>query len=514
MKNAVIVFIVFILTFSFACGGGGTTNPPPPPPPPPVTVSANVAVDSATNGTFDVAMSTSFQPAEWDYQFFQNVPSALTPLANLNPSHIRLQGISQGVPQTSPSSWDFTILDGITQPVLEVGDHSPEFQVAKAPNFMYTNNDASSFNDSLLDTSYSQFAAYASDLVRYYNKGGFTSSDNVFHVSPAYPADKITWWGIYNEPSINNFTISTSTNSALDYTTMYNAVVPAMKSVDPNIRFVALEMCCSSENWVPVFASNVTQQVDAVATHYYSACFQRDTDTQLFGTVPGFAASVQSIYASLSTNPTLANVPVWITENNVNADFNAGNNMSACNPGQPFVTDLRGSSAFFAAWRPYVFSQIGKAGTRLLHHWDFDADAQYGEVDFNTGRLQLSYWVDYWLQRYFPAASGTQFAHLLQFTNSNNAQIEVLPVENPDGSVVIMVSNHAVASAADNNGKGLTANVTLDTSALGSFTSASELIFDATTSPTNGPTPAQISPGSPIHLTMNGYSSAFIKLVP
>ena len=69
----------------------------------------------------------------------------------------------------------------------------------------------------------------------------------------------------------------------------------------------------------------------------------------------------------------LAAVPVWVTENNVNADFDKGGGISACN-GTPFVTDLRGSSAFFAAWRPYVFSQLGKAGIEALYHWDFDAD--------------------------------------------------------------------------------------------------------------------------------------------
>jgi len=462
-------------------------------------------------------MSTSFQPAEWDYQFFLNVPSAITPLANLNPQHIRLQGISQGVPQTTPSSWDFTVLDAVTQPVLGVGDHSPEFQVAKAPNFMYTNNGASSFNDSFLDTSYGQFAAYAADVVRYYNTGGFTSSDNVFHTSPAYPNDKITWWGIYNEPSINNFTIHTSTNPALDYTTMYNVVVPAMKAADPsgNQKFVALEMCCGSEDWVPIFASDVTQQVDAVATHYYSSCNQGDTDAQMMATVPGFASSVRTIYSNLqnSGNLLVMSAPVWITENNVNADFSDSTGHSVCIPSHPpFVSDHRGSSAFFAAWRPYVFSQAGKAGTRLLHHWAFDADAQYGEVNWpgnNTFQLQLSYWVDYWLQRYFPSGTSQK---LLDSTNSNNAQVEVLPVANPDGSVVIMVSNHAVASATDNNGKGLTADVSIDTSALGGFASASKLVMDSTTSATTGPAATSISPVSPISLTMNGYSVVFITL--
>jgi hypothetical protein len=48
--------------------------------------------------------------------------------------------------------------------------------------------------------------------------------------------------------------------------------------------------------------------------------------------------------------------------------------------------------------------------------------------------------------------------------------------------------------------------------ALGPFTSASLVTFDSTTSPINGPTPVSISLTSTITLTLNGYSSALLKL--
>jgi|KBSMisStandDraft_5_1062788.scaffolds.fasta_scaffold01387_13 hypothetical protein len=505
MKTLALGSIVFLLAFLSACGAGSMdSNPPPPPPPPPVTISANVAVNSTTNGPFNLAMSTSFQPAEWDYQFFTDVPSAVTPLGNVLPSHIRLQTVSQGVPQRTANTWDFSVLDAITLPVLTVGDHSPEMQLGWAPSFMWSGGGTSGTLDA------NAFTAYAQNMVRYYNTGGFTSLDNVFHVSPSYPNHKITWWGILNEPSINGFS---PTTGAADYATVYNQVVPAMKSVDGNIKFAALELCCGTENWVQTFASNVNVQVDVLAAHYYSSCNQRDTDTQLFASVPGFAASVQQIYNNLSLNPSLGNVPVWITENNVNADFSNGSGQSTCNPGQVFVSDHRGSSAFFAAWRPYVFSQVGKAGAQLLHHWEFNADPQFGELNWsgNQAQLQLSYWVDYWLARYFPGGSGE---HLLNFTNTNIAQVEVLPILNTDGSVVIMVSNHAVASATDNNGTGLTANISLDISALGPFTSANQLVIDSSTNVANGPNANSIPVTSPIRLTMTGYSVAFLELVP
>ena len=468
-------------------GGGSGTNP----------TSASVTISATKGSAFSVAMSTSFQPAEWDYQFFQLNPSATTTLGKLEPHHIRLQGVSQGVPQTGANNWDFTTLDAITQPVLGVGDQSPEFQIAVAPAFMYGSNQA------FLDASYQQFAAYAADLVRYYNiKGGFTAPDGQ-HASPS--GIPITWWGIYNEPNFNNL-------DSTEYTNLYNAVVPALQAVDASLKYAAVELGDYSglaNQYLPVFVSSVTAHVDVLATHFYSTCNQKDSDATLFATVPGFATEVGDIYTQLNINPNLATVPVWVTENNVNADYDKGNGISACN-GTTFVTDLRGSSPFFAAWRPYVFSQLGKAGVQALYHWDFGADQQYGEVDYNTSALQLSYWVDYWLGQAFSPSAGSQ---LLQFTSSDDSELETLPVVNSDGSVLVMVANHAVNNpGTDNNGPGIPFSVTVDVSALGSFSSASLLIIDKNTSVPSGPVQTAVTPAAKMTIDLNGYSVGILTL--
>jgi len=460
-----------------------------------LTVGAVAQISTATSGRFDLAMATSFQPAEWDYQFFTLNPTATTTLDNLQSQRTRLQGVSQGVPQKTANTWDFTMLDAITQPVLGVGDHSPEFQIAAAPAFMY---DA---NHNFLDPTYQAFASYSKNLVRYYNTGGFNAPDG-FHVSPSpYP---ITWWGIYNEPNFNNL-------NSTQYTQLYNAVVPAIQTVDPSVKFAAVELGDYSglaNNFMPAFVNGVTAHVDVLATHFYSTCNQKDTDAQLFSTIPDFVSEVGEIYAQLQTKPALASVPVWVTENNVNADFDKGGGISACN-GTKFVTDLRGSSAYFAAWRPYVFSQLGKAGVQALYHWDFDADKQFGEVDYQTGALQLSYWVDYWLARIFPSPPG---ANLLNYTTTDTADIEILPVRNGNGSVTVMASNYAVHSAGDNNGPGAPRTIQIDTSAFGNFASASLLVIDANTNVSTGPTATSITPAPQIAVTLNGYGVAFLTL--
>ncbi len=470
-------------------------------------VSSTVDQAQGVNGKLRQFMSTSFQPAEWDYQFFPSHPSSEpSQLNNLGPQHIRLQGISRGVPQgsegTNSVAWNFAILDDITQPVLGVGDHSPEFQIAKAPAFMYVNNDSAS---TFSDLTFKPFANYAANLVRYYNTGGFATPDNILHVSPAYPNEKITWWGIYNEPSINN------NLDAIQYTTMYNTLVPAMQSVDPSLKFVGLELCCGSEDWAKTFAANVTAHVDVVATHYYSSCNQKDTDAGLFAAVQGFANSVRTIYSNLATNPQLASVPVWVTENNVNADFAVSGGLSACN-GTPFVTDLRGSSAFFAAWRPYVFSQLGKAGNQALYHWDYDADQQFGEVDYNSGSKYLSYWADYWLGQLYPQSPAAP--DILSLTVTETSTVETLATKNSDGSVLVMIADRAVLSPSDNNGTGDARTVIVDISGLGNFSSASQLNIAAASDLTNGPQPAPITLASKLTVTLPGYGVTFLLLKP
>jgi hypothetical protein len=479
------------------CGGGsmGSTGTATPPPAPGITVT----VSDTSQGPFSVAMSTSFQPAEWDYQFFASFPSATTPLNNLLPQHIRLQPVSQGVPQKADQTWDFSTLDDILNPVIGVADKSPELQLATAPAWMDDSG------GSLLPAHFSDFATYSAEMVSYYNtSNGFRDSQGNTHVhSPLTP---ITYWGIFNEPNFNNI-------DSTQYTQIYNAAVPAMQAVDPTIKFAAVELGDYeglAQTYLPAFVDGVTAHVDLLATHFYSTCDQSDSDTKIFATVPGFATEVKSIYSLLAANPALTAVPVWVTENNVNADYDKGGGISACN-GNTFVTDLRGSSAFFAAWRPFVFSQLGKAGVKALYHWSFEGDQQYGEFNDSSGNLQLSYWVDYYLARMFPSNAG---ANLLGFTSSDDTDIEVLPARNADGSVVIMISDYAVANPSDNNGAGLARSVGVDISALGSFSSASLLVIDKNTSASTGPTAASVSPASPITVSLGGYGVAFLKLTP
>jgi hypothetical protein len=488
-------------------------------------VSAVVAkVGSATdtamgvNGVLKQFMSTSFQVAEWDGDYFggANASALESTMTAMGPQHIRLQTVSQGVAMSTntgtAADWDFAIMDQTVQPVLASGDHSPEFQIATAPAWMCFSNGQLDVTNHVKD-----FAAYAANLVRYYNKGGFDWGGTHFQSPSNYP---IAWWGIFNEPNGNGIT-------ADQYVTIYNTVVPAMLAVDPTIKLSAVEYSDyglgtgdggDPMTYLPTFlapanSGGVNTQVNIVSTHFYSSCDQTDTDQDLMNTPPQFAANVSYFYKELQTRPDLANVPVWVTENNVNADYEGANGMSTCNPNQLFVDDHRGTSAFFAAWRPYVFSQLGKVGNQALYHWAYEGDQQYGEVD-PSGNTYLSYWVDQALAHLYPSTPASPGPDILELSATDSTTVETLATKNADGSVTVMLDDHAVASPTDNNGSGAARTVIVDVSSLGNFSSASLLSINAASSASSAPVAASVTPAARMTVSMAGYGVAWLVLKP
>jgi hypothetical protein len=485
---------------------------------PVVKVSGTIDTTLGIKGKLQQFMATSFQIAEWTGDVFGTGTTATAReavLTNLLPQHIRLQALSKAIPMVAntgaSSDWDFTLLDQTVQPVLASADHSPEFQIAVAPAWMC---DSSGHLDVVNHAK--DFAAYAANVVRYYNTGGFDMG-GVHFQSPSSHA--ITWWGVFNEYNINGL-------SAHDYVTLYNTVVPAMLAVDPTIKLSALELSDFGLNTgqagdpmlslptflAPATSGGVNAQVDVLSTHFYGSCNQSDSDATEFAAIPQFVANLNYFYEQLQLRSDLANVPVWVTENNVNAD-SLNNGKSNCNPAQSFVTDQRGTSAFFSAWRTYAFSQLGKAGNRALYHWSYTGDKQYAEVD-GSGNPYLSYWVDKTLAGFYPSNAAFPGADILTFTTTDSSSIETLATRDNAGVVRVMIVDRAVHAPSDNNGDGDPRTVIVDTSNFGTFAAVSLLTIDATTNLANGPTGAAVSVSSRIPVSLNGYGVAFLSLTP
>lgn len=104
--------------------------------------------------------------------------------------------------------------------------------------------------------------------------------------------------------------------------------------------------------------------------------------------------------------------------------------------------------------------------------------------------------------------------NILALSVTESKTVEVLATKRDDGTVVIMVTDHAVHSPSDNNGTGDPRTVVLDVSALGSFGSASQLTIDASTNLATGPTAVTVTPAPRLTVTLNGYGVSFLTLKP
>ncbi len=470
------------------CGDAGNGQFGGTPSPEPGTRSASVAVESAGVGTLDVLVSTIVDPT-WESWLFERHPTSAALLRDMGQQHTLIvldeNTWEQVVPQIgrdpkSPSSWSFARLDAIVQPMLEMGDHSPDFMIAAAPPHMYDANHA------IADRA--GFAEYAANLVRYYNGPGIALSDGTTLRSPS--PHPVRYWSLLNETHL----------SGTEYLALYDTAVPAMQAVDPDLNFVAAEIAWGHSqqvhDFLRPFLAGVRSRVDVLGIHFFPAG-QQDSDQRVFDYVPECAANVRTLYGLLGANPRLAGVPVWITSYNTTSWGGL---------------DARPTSPFYAAWAPYLLARTGRAGARSLHHWEFAANVQFGEIDQETGRPFVSYWVDLWLGRYFSQPPGQEILALS--SESDPANIETLAVRRADGSVVVMVVNHAVANASDNNGRGAPYTVSVDVSALGAFGSATVLTIDASTDLTIGPVGRRIPAARAIPLTLSGYGVGFVTLRP
>jgi hypothetical protein len=481
-----------------------------------VVLTVNNAVDTTIglSGHLQEFMSTGFQPSTYNNGFFTNFPSATT-LTALNSEHLRLQPVVGAIPWNANSSpqavtdWSFTGLDQTVQPVLNIDDNSPIFQIAKAPGFLDDSNGHFIYNS----TNLALLTTYAQNLVRYYNAGGFTWGGQHFQSASSH---HITWWAIFNEPNLNNIT-------AAQYVSMYNTLVPAMLAIDPTLKFVGLELSDYSGQpqaflptlVLPAGSGGINAPMNAIATHFYGTCVQSTTDASLFNGVAQFVTDINYFHTELATRNDLASVPVWVTENNVDSDYPLTTGYSSCTPTQLYVLDTRATSTFFTAYRPLIFSKLGKAGNESLYHFLYEGSQAYGEVNSGSDAPTIAYWTDYWLQRTFPWDGVSAGATLYKTTSTETTPtVDLMATLNANGSVSLMVTNYAVANSTDDNGAGAARTVFVNLPGFGTFSSATEVDLNASTPVATGPASYSITPTSTLSLTFNGYGSSMITLKP
>ncbi len=537
-----------------------------------VKVSPEIDLDAGIDGSLQETLATGIQTAPWQQAFFsrhleEDQPDA-SPLIALGAGYVRVQAYD---PSLDGGVWDFTELDETVGPLLKLNE-PVVLQILSDDSL---NRSAAPTDDASIES----FARYCAKMVAYYNSdaglvlddGGTLRSDG---------GRPILWWSLMGDLNDQAGMLDEPLLGA-QYAQVYSRSVAAMLAVDPRLKFAGPEFsdctedhgqCSVGGGYIQSFLAAIADAgpdgsrvpLDALSVHMFSAStaiawsdnggqpggFRASSDPEVWATVPPFESDIRALRELLS-DAGRNDVPVWVTQSQVNSDTPSNHNPPWSNQvlragaNIPFRADDRGTAAFFAAWRPYMFARLGKAGGRALFQWQFTAgqcelgqpcsiapsaqtDNQNGEVMYFEGTRLLSYWVDYALAHDFPGDAGLSIlqASMDPASASTDAatavpDTEILAVRRGDGQrTVMMVVNHAADDAVLYNGPGAPSLVTVDFSALvanaGGNWSVSKLVIDGTTDPDAGPTEltgAGVPPGQTfVPIAFDGYGVAFLTV--
>ena len=157
-------------------------------------------------------------------------------------------------PKDGKTSWDFSLIDPMTIDFLEATKgHSVVLNFSTIPQWMYKTDKPIAYPDDpnkalwnyeqgteLRDATFQEVADYYARLLAWYTKGGFKDEYGKQHESGYHYS--IPYWEVLNEVDFEH------RMTAQTYTRLYDAIVSAMKKVQPELRFVGVSLAIPGQN--------------------------------------------------------------------------------------------------------------------------------------------------------------------------------------------------------------------------------------------------------------------------
>ena len=157
-------------------------------------------------------------------------------------------------PRDGKTSWDFSLIDPMTIDFLEATKGHPVIlNFSTIPQWMYKTDQPVAYpadpdqvdweyekGTELRDASLKEVADYYGRLFAWYTKGGFTDEVGKRHESGYHFS--VPYWEILNEPDFEHQMTPET------YTRIYDAVVEAIRAVEPRTKFVGMALAAPSEN--------------------------------------------------------------------------------------------------------------------------------------------------------------------------------------------------------------------------------------------------------------------------
>jgi Glycosyl hydrolases family 39 len=214
-------------------------------------------------------------------------------------------------PADRKTFWDFSLIDPMTIDFLQATKgHSIVLNFSTIPQWMYKTDRPVSFPDDpnqvtwnyeqgteLRDPSGKEVADYYARLLSWYTKGGFTDEFGKRHESGYHYL--IPYWEVLNEVDLEHHI------SPQNYTRLYDAIVTAMKKVQPDIKFVGVSLAAPGlhPDFFEYFLDHKNHQagvpLDYISYHFYAIPKPDETlDVQqytVFAQADGFLNTVRYI---------------------------------------------------------------------------------------------------------------------------------------------------------------------------------------------------------------------------
>jgi hypothetical protein len=214
-------------------------------------------------------------------------------------------------PVDGKTSWNFSVIDPMTIDFLEATKgHSVVLNFSTIPQWMYKTDKPIPYpadpnqvtwdyeqGTELRDATFQEVADYYARLLAWYTKGGFTDEYGKRHESGLHYS--IPYWEVLNEVDFEH------RMTPQTYTRLYDAVVRAMKKVQPETKFVGVSLAIPGQN--PEFfeyflnAKNHDPGVplDYISYHFYAVPSPDETlDIQqhtVFANADGFLNTVRYV---------------------------------------------------------------------------------------------------------------------------------------------------------------------------------------------------------------------------
>ena len=157
-------------------------------------------------------------------------------------------------PTNDKTSWNFSSIDPFTVDFLEATQgHPVMLNFSTIPPWMFKadhtvpypqNPDQPIWNYQVgtepRDPTLKEMSDYFARLVSWYTQGGFTDEYGDRHESGHHY--KVAYWEVLNEPDFEHDT------TPAQYTARYDAIVSAIRAVNPEIKFVGMSLAMPSLN--------------------------------------------------------------------------------------------------------------------------------------------------------------------------------------------------------------------------------------------------------------------------